>query len=293
MWLSSGQLSSILRACDVAPASAGGGGARWRFEIAVVPHAAAVRLTLGSDDGAAAVEIDGCDPFGEARVRELIARTGAADRLEAAGEPLASLAAAFADLELLSLAVELTVRPHGVEFIRARALCDENAAFRNPRTAALVDEARPEAASRLKSLGIDYVELDGPIALLSVGAGETMAAADLLEEAGWPAACFVDVSGGFGVEAVTTAFRQIMALPRVSAVLVNVFGGLTRVDRVGESITAALDAIGGPRWPVVVRLEGTEAERGRAIVAARGVRTEATFRGAIAAVVALASGAAA
>lgn len=293
MWLSSGQLSSILATCGVAPASARDGGERWRFEIAVVPHAAAVRLTLGSDDAAATVEIDGGEPLGQARVREVIARAGAADRLDVAREPLADLAAAFTDLELLMVAVELTVHDDGVEFIRARALCDENAAFRNPRTAALVDEARPEAASRLKALGIDYVELDGPIALLSVGAGETMAAADLIDDAGRPAACFVDVSGGFGVEAVTTAFRQIMALPRVSAVLVNVFGGLTRVDRVGESITAALDAIGGPRWPVVVRLEGTEAERGRAIVAARGVRTEATFQGAIAAVVALASGAAA
>jgi succinyl-CoA synthetase beta subunit len=294
MWLSPAQLSSVLGACGLSPASAGGaGGERWGFEIAIVPHAAALRLTLRSDGGAAAVEVDAREPLGEAPVRELMARTGAADRLEAARGPLASLAAAFVDLELLSAAVELTVRQHAVELLRARALCDDNAAFRNERAAALVDGARPEAASRLKALGVDYVELDGPIALLSVGAGETMAAVDLLDEAGWPAACFVDVSGGFGIEAVTAAFREIMALPRVSAVLVNVFGGVTRVDRVGESITAALDAIGGPRWPIVVRLEGTEAERGRAVVAASGVRTEATFRGAIASVVALASGAAA
>jgi succinyl-CoA synthetase beta subunit len=123
-----------------------------------------------------------------------------------------------------------------------------------------------------------------------VGAGETMAAMDLLAAAGSPAACFLDVSGGFGVDALTAALRQLASLPDVRAVLVNIFGGVTRVDRVAESILSALDEVSGLEAPVVIRLEGTEAERGRALLAAKGFRSEPTLRGAVSAAVAASRG---
>jgi succinyl-CoA synthetase beta subunit len=176
-----------------------------------------------------------------------------------------------------------------VRYGAARALCDDNAAFRNERVARLLAARASEIGHVLKSHGIDYVELAGPVGVFSVGAGETMAAMDLLDAAGCPAACFLDASGGFGVEALTAAFRQIAALPGVRAVLMNVFGGVTRVDAVAESIVAALERLS---WslPVVVRLEGTGADRGREIITRKGLRSSPAFRDAIEAAVALARG---
>jgi succinyl-CoA synthetase beta subunit len=113
---------------------------------------------------------------------------------------------------------------------------------------------------------------------------------DLLAAEGCRPACFLDASGGFDAECLLAALRQIQAQRGIRAVLVNVFGGVTRVDRVAESLLAALDRSGGIEAPLVVRLVGTEAERGRALVAAQGLRSEVTLRGAVAAAVAAARG---
>jgi succinyl-CoA synthetase beta subunit len=236
------------------------------------------------------VDVDLLGDISENDARELLDAAGQPACLPSTAPLLVAVLDAFRSYEMLTLEIALTGGGAGVQFTTVRAFCDENAAFRNERVAELLTVAQPEPTRRLKALGIDYVELDGPVGLLSVGAGETMAAMDLLDAAGCPAACFLDISGGFGVEAVTAAFRQLAGLPRLRAVLVNVFGGLTRVDRVAESIVAALDALRGVSSPVVIRLEGTEAERGRRLVEARGVRCEPTLRGAIAATVALAIG---
>ncbi|HWU36250.1 MAG TPA: hypothetical protein VN203_01315 [Candidatus Acidoferrum sp.] len=140
----------------------------------------------------------------------------------------------------------------------------------------------------LRSHGIEYVGLDGEIGLLSVGAGETMATMDLLEAAGGRAACFMDCSGGFGPDAMTAALQRVRGLPGVRAVLINVFGGVTRVDDLAESIATALKRLPGFSLPLVIRLEGNGADRGRDLLAGIGLRGFRILRDAVEAAVALA-----
>ncbi len=296
MWLLPEQLAPILEGAGL---QAGGtvpaGGDPHRLQVAIRPDRGTIRLALrplapGARGPGAAVEVDARERVGGGHVHALLASAGLERWVPIAGAPLLALAGVFAEHELLWLEADLVAGARALHATRARALCDENAAYRNERVAGLLAATRPPAATRLKAVGIDFVALDGAVALLSVGAGETMAAMDLLEAAGCRAACFLDLSGGFDEAAVTAAFREVAALPGLRAVLVNVFGGLTRVDRVAESILAALDALGGAPGPLVLRLEGTEADRGRALVEARGVRCERTLRGAIAAAVAAAGG---
>jgi succinyl-CoA synthetase beta subunit len=289
MWVSPEQGRAIVESCGLVSAPEGTAGTH-HLEIRIEPVAAAIRIELsGPVARTCAVDVRAGARLWESDGRALFVGAGLASWLPSA-HVLVQLFEAFCRYELLSLHLELVAGASGFAAAGVRALCDENAAFRNPRVAELVASTQPEATRRLKALGIDYVKLQGPVGLLSVGAGETMAAMDLLDAAGCPAACFLDVSGGFGVEPITAALRQIGSLPGVRAVLVNVFGGVTRVDRVAESIVAALDQLPGLRAPIVTRLEGTEAERGRSLLAEKRLRSEPTLRGAIDAAVAAARG---
>ncbi len=293
MWLLPEQARALVAAAGLQAGPPGCG--EYLLDASLEPVRCGLRLELRSAGAApgtgAGGEVDLRYGLWEADLRALLAAAGLRAWLPAAPQ-LRALAAAFMDHELLRLEVALGAGAEGLRFDRAAALCDDNAAFRNARVAALL-EARPEPTRRLKAHGIDYVALDGPVGLLSVGAGETMAAMDLLAAAGTPAGCFLDVSGGFDVEAITAALREVAALPALRVALFNVFGGLTRVDRVGESIVAARQRLAGFPVPLVVRLEGTEAERGRAVVEAHGLRCERTLRGAISTAAALAGGSAA
>jgi succinyl-CoA synthetase beta subunit len=291
MWLSPEQACAIVEACGLLPAPAGARSTHC-LEIRLDPVAAAIRLEMwagAAAGGEPAATVIATERLWECEARALLVSAGLAAWLPSS-EPVVRLFEAFCRYELLSLQVDLTGGASGARFSGARALCDGNAAFRNAQVAGLLAATQPEATTRLKKLGIDYVQLDGRVGLLSVGAGETMAAMDLLAAAGSPAACFLDVSGGFGVDALTAALRQLASLPDVRAVLVNIFGGVTRVDRVAESILSALDEVSGLEAPVVIRLEGTEAERGRALLAAKGFRSEPTLRGAVSAAVAASRG---
>ncbi len=311
MWLSPEQGRAIVEPCGLASAPGGTHGGH-RLEMRIEPVAAAIRVELSGPASAeeaskwppaatgaqaavgrnSALDVPAGARLWESDVRALFVSVGLASWLPSA-HVVVRVFEAFCRYELLSLHLDLVAGASGLAVAGVRALCDENAAFRNPRVDELVASAQPEATRQLKALGIDYVKLEGPVGLLSVGAGETMAAMDLLDAGGCPAACFLDFSGGFGVEPVTAALRQIGSLPGVRAVLVNVFGGVTRVDQVAESILAALERLPGLRAPLIIRLEGTDAERGRSLIAAKGLRSEPTLRGAVAAAVAAARGSAA
>jgi succinyl-CoA synthetase beta subunit len=288
MRLTETQTRGLLEACGIAFADAATEPRR-RLELRIDPMRPAIRATI---EPGSSIDVAPGDRLWECDARTLLVRAGLSSALPSAGALVAAFDA-FCKYELLILDADVFAAGGGLRFSAATALCDDGAAFRNAAVAELAALAQPEATRRLKSLGIDYVELDGPVALLSVGAGETMAAMDLLAAEGCPPACFLDASGGFDADCLTAALRQIQAQRGVRAVLVNVFGGVTRVDRVAESLLAALDRAGKLDAPFVVRLEGTEAERGRALVAARGLRSEATLRGAISAAVAAARGSAA
>jgi succinyl-CoA synthetase beta subunit len=147
---------------------------------------------------------------------------------------------------------------------------DDNAMFRHKDIAALidVDEEDPNELRAGKS-GLSYVSLDGDIACLVNGAGLAMSTMDLIKYHGGEPANFLDVGGGATKEAVLEAFRILLSSPKVKAVLVNIFGGIMRCDIIASALLAAYDEIDF-RVPLVVRLEGTNVEQGKKLLADSG-----------------------
>ncbi len=149
----------------------------------------------------------------------------------------------------------------------AKVTLDENALFRHPDLAALRDESQ-EHPLELKAgrIGISYVGLDGTIGCLVNGAGLAMATNDIIKLCGGNPANFLDVGGGANVEQVTNAFSIILADPKVTAVLVNIFGGIMRCDWVAQGLLNATQQL-EVKVPIVVRLQGTNVEEGRRLLA--------------------------
>jgi succinyl-CoA synthetase beta subunit len=117
---------------------------------------------------------------------------------------------------------------------------------------------------------LNYVSLDGDIACMVNGAGLAMATMDLIKLHGGEPANFLDVGGGATSERVTAAFQLILSNPKVRAVLVNIFGGIVRCDLIADGVINAVKNV-GVKVPVVVRLEGTNAEKARTTLAASGL----------------------
>jgi succinyl-CoA synthetase beta subunit len=148
----------------------------------------------------------------------------------------------------------------------AKINADDNALFRHPELAAMRDESQEDptevAASRHD---LNYVTLDGNIACMVNGAGLAMATMDVIKLNGGEPANFLDVGGGSNAQRVREAFKLILTSKRVDAILVNIFGGIVRCDEIAEGIIAAVREV-GVEVPVVVRLEGTNVEKGRMLL---------------------------
>ncbi|MDE2249907.1 MAG: ADP-forming succinate--CoA ligase subunit beta [Gammaproteobacteria bacterium] len=144
---------------------------------------------------------------------------------------------------------------------------EANALFRQGEMAALRDPGQEDPAERVASEhDLNYVSLDGDIACMVNGAGLAMATMDLIKLHGGAPANFLDVGGGATAARVSTAFELILSNPNVRAILVNIFGGIVRCDLIADGIIDAVRDV-GVRVPVVVRLEGTNAEAARARLA--------------------------
>jgi succinyl-CoA synthetase beta subunit len=144
---------------------------------------------------------------------------------------------------------------------------EANALFRQGALAALRDPGQEDPAERIASEhDLNYVSLDGDIACMVNGAGLAMATMDLIKLHGGTPANFLDVGGGATAARVSTAFELILSNPNVRAILVNIFGGIVRCDLIADGIVDAVRDV-GVRVPVVVRLEGTNAEAARAKLA--------------------------
>jgi succinyl-CoA synthetase beta subunit len=153
----------------------------------------------------------------------------------------------------------------------AKLSFDDNALFRHPDIAALRDEAEedPKEVEAQKN-ELNYIALDGTIGCMVNGAGLAMATMDIIKLYGGAPANFLDVGGGAPKERVTAAFKIITADPKVKGILVNIFGGIMRCDIVAEGILAAVKET-GLNMPLVVRLEGTNVELGKKIIAESGL----------------------
>ena len=148
---------------------------------------------------------------------------------------------------------------------------DPNAVYRQPDIAKYRDTTQEDAREvEASKYDLNYVSLDGDIACMVNGAGLAMATMDLIKLHGGHPANFLDVGGGATKERVTAAFQLILSNPNVRAILVNIFGGIVRCDIIAEGIVAAVKTV-GVQIPVIVRLEGTNAELARAQLAASGL----------------------
>ncbi len=148
---------------------------------------------------------------------------------------------------------------------------DDNALFRHSEVEDMRDEAEEDPAERkAKDNELSYVKLDGNIGCMVNGAGLAMATMDIIKLYGGEPANFLDVGGGATRERVTTAFKLILSDPNVEGILVNIFGGIMRCDIIADGIVAATREM-GLTMPLVVRLEGTNVEKGKKILNESGL----------------------
>jgi succinyl-CoA synthetase beta subunit len=166
---------------------------------------------------------------------------------------------------------------------------DDNALFRHPEFEDLRDMNEEQATElEARRSGISFVKLDGNIGCIVNGAGLAMATMDAVKLHGGEPANFLDVGGGASADQVAKAFGLVLADPNVKAILINIFGGITRGDIVAQGIQEAIQRV-NVGVPIVVRLSGTNAEEGRLILEANGLHAVATMDEAAAKVVAAAA----
>jgi succinyl-CoA synthetase beta subunit len=186
-----------------------------------------------------------------------------------AGHLITRLYAAFVanDMSLLEINPLVVTKSNELICLDAKVAFDDSALYRHPEIVALRDltEEDPKEieASRYD---LNYVALDGTIGCMVNGAGLAMATMDIIKLYGESPANFLDVGGGASKEKVAAAFKIITADAKVKGILVNIFGGIMRCDVIAEGVVAAVSEV-GLRVPLVVRLEGTNVERGKDIIA--------------------------
>jgi succinyl-CoA synthetase beta subunit len=242
-------------------------------EVAATSPEALVRLHVDP--------LEGCHPW---HARRLVFEGGVTDP----GEQkqivaiVSKLYDAFVGNEAMLCEINpLIVTPEGeVRALDSKFTVDDNALFRHPDIAELRDVAGADPLEALaREKGVTYVRLDGEVGVLGNGAGLTMSTVDVVTFAGGRPANFCDLGGGGDAQGVVDALEVITRDPQVRAIFFNIFGGITRCDEVARGILQAVEQM-GLQLPIVVRLDGTNAEEGRAILreaALPNLQTEATM----------------
>jgi len=188
---------------------------------------------------------------------------------EQAAELLVKLYTCYVDgdcdlAEINPLILTTDGRVHALD---AKVTLDDNAAFRHPEweeyAATETEDPREKMA---KERGLNYIGLDGSVGIIANGAGLAMSTLDVVNQVGGKAANFLDIGGGANADVMAAALEVINADPAVRSIFVNIFGGITRVDEVANGVVAALERV-EIRSPIVLRLDGTNAEAGRQILA--------------------------
>ncbi len=171
------------------------------------------------------------------------------------------------DMSLLEINPLVLTKSNELVCLDAKVAFDDNALYRHPDILALRDLSEEDAKEiEASKYDLNYVALDGTIGCMVNGAGLAMATMDIIKLYGEAPANFLDVGGGATKEKVAAAFKIITADPKVKGVLINIFGGIMRCDVIAEGVVAAVTEV-GLRVPLVVRLEGTNVERGKDIIA--------------------------
>jgi succinyl-CoA synthetase beta subunit len=248
-------------------------------------------------DAIARLHVDPLVGFQDFHGRRLAFEAGVdGDVVRPVGAMLSKLYNAFIaeDATLVEVNPMIITPDRQVKALDAKVTLDDNAMYRHPDNAELRDLSAEDPQERMaKERGLTYVKLDGDIGILGNGAGLVMSTLDVVAQAGGSPANFLDAGGGSKADAITSAVEVILSNDRVKAVLFNIFGGITRGDEVAKGLIEAFNQI-KPTVPFVVRLDGTNDEEGRRLLAEANlpnVVTEATMDGAAEKVVELAKAA--
>jgi succinyl-CoA synthetase beta subunit len=196
-----------------------------------------------------------------------------------------------ADAMLCEINPLIVTSAREVKALDSKFTVDDNALFRHPDVAEMRDVEAADPQERLaREKGVTYVKLDGEVGILGNGAGLVMSTLDVIDQVGGSPANFCDLGGGGDAEGVVDALEVITTDPQVQAILFNIFGGITRCDEVARGILEALERM-TIEHPIVVRLDGTNAEEGRRLLteaAPENVHVEETMLSAAERVVELA-----
>jgi succinyl-CoA synthetase beta subunit len=171
------------------------------------------------------------------------------------------------DCDLAEINPLILTTDGAVHALDAKVTLDDNAAFRHPEWAEFAGTQTEDPREQMaKERGLNYIGLDGTVGIIANGAGLAMSTVDVVTQVGGSAANFLDIGGGANAEVMSAALEVINSDHKVRSILVNIFGGITRVDEVANGVIEALGRV-EIRSPIVLRLDGTNAEAGRALIA--------------------------
>ncbi|MCC5921510.1 MAG: ADP-forming succinate--CoA ligase subunit beta [Cyclobacteriaceae bacterium] len=178
-----------------------------------------------------------------------------------------------ADASLFEINPVLKTSDDQILAVDAKVNIDDNALYRQKNLAEMRDITEEDPAEvEASESGLNYVKLDGNVGCMVNGAGLAMATMDIIKLSGGDPANFLDVGGSANAKTVEAGFRIILKDPKVKAILINIFGGIVRCDRVAQGVVEAYKNIGDIKVPIIVRLQGTNAEEGAKIIEESGLK---------------------
>jgi succinyl-CoA synthetase beta subunit len=244
-----------------------------RKPMAMLSRKGGMDIEAVADEDPSAIAIAHIDPllgFRDFYGRELAFEAQIADDVVApVGALLGRLYETFVgeDAVLVEVNPLLITKDRQVVALDAKVTIDDNALFRHPGTAEMRNPSAEDPQEQMAhERGLTYVKLDGNIGILGNGAGLVMSTLDVVSQAGGEPANFLDAGGGSKADAIVNAVEVILSNEKVTAVLFNIFGGITRCDEVANGLVTAFQQL-KPTVPFVVRLDGTNDEEGRKILA--------------------------
>ncbi len=245
--------------------------ARMHLGLLSVQGGVDIEAVAAADPAAVArLHIDPVDGLAAEPCRRWVAEAGLGDDIaDAAVELLGRLWSAYAegDAELVEVNPLVVTSDGALVALDAKVTVDASAAYRHPEwDGYLATQAGDDRERAARARGLQYVGLDGTVGIIANGAGLAMSTLDVVAQVGGSPANFLDIGGGAKAEVMAAALEVVNADPKVAAILVNIFGGITRGEEVANGVVTALDRI-EMTSPIVVRLDGTNAEEGRAILA--------------------------
>ena len=182
------------------------------------------------------------------------------------------------DLSLLEINPLVKTANDDIFAVDAKVNIDDNALYRHPKLELMRDKDEEDPAEvEAAENNLNFVKLDGNVGCMVNGAGLAMATMDIIKLSGGDPANFLDVGGGANAKTVAAGFRIILRDPSVKAILINIFGGIVRCDRVAQGVVDAYKEIGNISIPVIVRLQGTNAKEGKELIDQSGLKVSSAI----------------